>query len=119
MVVTNFGNQAGNITLSNNTGTATVGACSSMSGTETSYVYNQTNLGQNTVTVQVTDAAGNSSTCNAVVTVQVNDPGPPVAVCQDVSVSLDGSNSATIRASDIDGGSTDGSLEILKSFGIK
>gem|GEM_PF-651062 len=107
LVVSNFGNQAGSITLSNNAGSATVGACTSTSGTETSYVYNQTNLGQNTVTVQVTDAAGNSSTCNAVVTVQVNDPVPPVATCQNVSVSLDGSNSATIRASDIDGGSTD------------
>ncbi|MFN7830907.1 MAG: HYR domain-containing protein, partial [Bacteroidota bacterium] len=107
MVVTNFGNQAGNITLSNNTGSATVAACSSVSGSATSYVYNQTNLGQNTVTLQVTDAAGNSSTCNAVVTVQVNDPVPPVARCKNVSVDLDGSNSATIRDRDIDDGSTD------------
>ncbi|MFM8488176.1 MAG: hypothetical protein ACKOCH_17730, partial [Bacteroidota bacterium] len=107
LVVSNFGNMAGNITLSNNADAAVLASCSSTSGTETSYVYNQTNLGLNTVTVQVTDAAGNSSTCNAVVTVQVNDPVPPVATCQNVSVSLDGSNSATIRASDIDGGSTD------------
>ncbi|MFN7266221.1 MAG: HYR domain-containing protein, partial [Bacteroidota bacterium] len=107
LVISNFGNQAGSISLSNNAGTATVAACSSISGTETSYVYNQTNLGPNTVTVQVTDAAGNSSTCNATVTVVVNDPTPPVATCQNVSVSLDGSNSATIRASDIDGGSSD------------
>ena len=63
------------------------------------------NLGGNAVTLTVTDVNGNSSTCTATVTVE--DNVDPTAVCQDITVQLDGSGQATISASDVDGGSTD------------
>ena len=63
------------------------------------------NIGANTVTLTVTDGSANVSTCTATVTVQ--DTVSPTAVCQNVTVFLDGAGNATIVASDIDGGSTD------------
>ncbi len=62
-------------------------------------------LGPNTVTLTVTDASGNSSTCTAIVTVA--DIIPPTAVCQNITVFLDGAGNASITAADVDGGSTD------------
>ena len=62
-------------------------------------------VGSNTVTLTVTDVNGNSSTCTSVVTVE--DNVAPVALCNDITVQLDANGSATITASDIDGGSTD------------
>lgn len=62
-------------------------------------------VGNNTVTLTVTDVNGNQAICNATVTVQDNIP--PTAVCQDISVSLDATGNATITASQIDNGSTD------------
>ena len=63
------------------------------------------NVGANPVTLTVVDVNGNSSTCAAVVT--VIDNIAPNAVCQNISVSLDGTGNATIVDTDIDGGSTD------------
>jgi hypothetical protein len=63
------------------------------------------NVGANPVTLTVVDVNGNSSTCAAVVT--VIDNIAPNAVCQNISVSLDGTGNVTIVATDIDGGSTD------------
>jgi hypothetical protein len=63
------------------------------------------NVGANPVTLTVVDINGNSSTCAAVVT--VIDNIAPNAVCQNISVSLDGTGNVTIVATDIDGGSTD------------
>lgn len=62
-------------------------------------------VGAQTVTLTVTDAAGNISTCTATVTVEDNIP--PTAVCQDINVSLGTENSVTILPSDLDGGSSD------------
>ncbi len=62
------------------------------------------NLGVNTVVLMATDNLGNTSTCNANVTVQ--DPVSPVAVCQNISVSLN-AGAATINAAQINNGSTD------------
>ncbi len=62
-------------------------------------------LGANTVTLTVTDAAGNSSTCNATVT--VNDNINPTATCQNVSVNLDASGNATVTAAMVNNGSSD------------
>ncbi|MDX2361589.1 MAG: HYR domain-containing protein [Crocinitomicaceae bacterium] len=61
--------------------------------------------GTNTVTLTGTDASGNTSTCTATVT--VTDTTSPSAVCQDITVYLDGTGNATITATDVDGGSTD------------
>ncbi len=62
-----------------------------------------------TVTLQVMDAAGNTSTCDA--TVIVADPDgncctPPMAICQDITVQLDATGNIAITAADIDNGST-------------
>jgi|GEM_PF-4198917 len=68
------------------------------------------NLGANNVTLTGTDAAGNTSSCMAVITVE--DPlsscnGAPNAVCQPIVVSADNNCQGTAIASDFDGGSTD------------
>lgn len=63
------------------------------------------NLGANTVTLSVTDASGNVSTTSSTVT--VHDNTKPVAIAQDITVSLDANGSATIDPSDIDSGSID------------
>jgi gliding motility-associated-like protein len=67
------------------------------------YTFSQ--AGTYTVTLTVTDASGNSSTCNATVTVE--DNLPPVALCQNDTIYLDGSGNASIQPADIDGGSYD------------
>ncbi len=62
-------------------------------------------IGANTVTLTVTDAAGNTDNCTATVTVE--DNLAPTAVCQNISVNLDATGNATITTGDIDNGSTD------------
>ncbi len=62
-------------------------------------------VGQNTVTLIVTDNSGNSSSCTATVTVQDNIP--PNAVCQSISVQLDAQGQAAILGEEVDGGSSD------------
>ncbi|MBK9335065.1 MAG: HYR domain-containing protein [Lewinellaceae bacterium] len=57
------------------------------------------------VTITVTDAAGNSATCD--VLVKVIDNTPPSAVCQDITLQLDLTGSVFISADDVDGGSSD------------
>ncbi|MBP8132148.1 MAG: DUF5011 domain-containing protein, partial [Candidatus Hydrogenedentes bacterium] len=63
------------------------------------------NIGQNAVTLTVTDQSGNVSTASALVTVR--DVTAPVAVCRDITVQLDASGDAAITAADIDAGSND------------
>ncbi len=63
------------------------------------------NVGPNMVTLTVTDVNGNVSTCSATVTVQ--DNVPPIALCQDITVQLDGANMASIVGADVDNGSND------------
>jgi len=63
------------------------------------------NVGDNNVTLTVTDVNGNTSTCVAVVTVE--DNVAPVAVCMDITVQLDAAGTVTITGADVDGGSTD------------
>lgn len=63
------------------------------------------NVGANTVVLSASDAAGNTATCSATVTIEDNTL--PVAVCQDITIDLDASGSATITAADVDGGPTD------------
>lgn len=63
------------------------------------------NVGDNNVTLTVTDVNGNSSTCTAIVTVE--DVTAPEVVCQDITVQLDASGSVSITGMDVDGGSTD------------
>jgi gliding motility-associated-like protein len=64
------------------------------------------------VTVTVTDEAGNSSSCEAAITVR--DNLPPVIICQDITVYLDDKGTATITVDDINNGSYDNcDLEVL------
>ncbi len=57
------------------------------------------------VTLTVTDVNGLSSTCTANVTVVDNTP--PVAICQNVTLSLDATGNATLFATQVNNGSTD------------
>ena len=63
------------------------------------------NIGTNNVTLTAADGNGNSSNCTAVVTVL--DTISPFAVCQNITVFLDGSGNTSITAGDLDGGSVD------------
>ena len=73
--------------------------------TATPNIFDCTDIGENVVTLTVTDPAGNSDTCTAIVTVQ--DLVAPTVVCQDITIQLDASGDATIVAADIDNGSSD------------
>jgi hypothetical protein len=58
------------------------------------------NVGENTVTLSVTDVGGNTSTTTATVTVEDNIG--PEAICNDISVDLDSSGGYTLSMEDID-----------------
>jgi gliding motility-associated-like protein len=62
-------------------------------------------IGENTVTLTVTDINGNSTTAEAIVTVV--DSVAPTVVIQDITVQLDASGNASITSSQIDNGSID------------
>ncbi|RMG80288.1 MAG: HYR domain-containing protein, partial [Bacteroidetes bacterium] len=67
--------------------------------------FNCSNVGANAVTLTADDGNGNTASCNATVTVEDNIP--PVALCQDVTVSLDANGMASVSAAQIDNGSSD------------
>ncbi len=62
-------------------------------------------IGTNDVILTVTDANGNSDTCNVIVTVE--DSMDPTAVCIDATVQLDNLGNTSIAIADFDGGSSD------------
>jgi gliding motility-associated-like protein len=104
--ITAFLDGAGNATItaadidggsSDNCGPVTLSASST--------AFTCADVGANNVTLTVTDGAGNASTCIAVVT--ISDTVSPAAVCQNITVFLDGAGNATITAADLDGGSSD------------
>lgn len=64
-----------------------------------------TNVGPNNVVLTITDAAGLTDSCTAIVTVE--DMVAPNALCQDITIQLDATGNASIVPADIDGGSTD------------
>jgi hypothetical protein len=57
------------------------------------------------VTLTVEDVSLNSDSCSAFVTVE--DNVDPTAMCQSISVQLNGTGNASITAGDVDGGSSD------------
>ncbi|OXA69827.1 hypothetical protein B0A67_17980, partial [Flavobacterium aquidurense] len=63
------------------------------------------NIGDNTVTLTVTDVNGNSDSKAATVTVE--DKVKPIVVTQNITIQLDASGKATITAAEINDGSTD------------
>ncbi|MEX1382109.1 gliding motility-associated C-terminal domain-containing protein, partial [Lutibacter sp.] len=64
-----------------------------------------TSIGENTITLTVTDTSGNTSMCTTIVTVE--DMVAPIVVTQNISVELDSNGNANISAEDIDDGSFD------------
>ena len=64
-----------------------------------------TNIGDNNVTLTVTDVNGNSADAVAVVTVE--DNSAPTVIAQNITVELDASGNATITADQINNGSSD------------
>lgn len=73
-------------------------------------------LGENVVTLTVTDQNGLTSSCQATITVQegINSCNhPPVAVCRDITVHADTNCEGAAAAADFDGGSTDADLDAL------
>ncbi|GGD92715.1 hypothetical protein GCM10011312_15660 [Planktosalinus lacus] len=81
-------------------------ACGIASMTISQSIFDCTHVGDNTITLTVTDVNGNESTCTTVVTVE--DTIPPVATCvAPFTIQLDANGQASITAEDIDNGSTD------------
>ena len=62
-------------------------------------------LGTTTNTWLVTDASGNTATCQQMVTVLDNQP--PTAVCQNINVELNPSHTYTVTATELNNGSSD------------
>lgn len=75
-------------------------------------------VGQNTVTLTVTDASGNTDNATAVVTVEEDPNQPLTAIAQDITVQLDASGQITITPGDIDNGSGSGCSNITLSLDI-
>ena len=75
----------------------------SLSASQTSF--DCSDVGDNTVTLTITDTSGVVSTCVATVTVE--DVTAPLAVCQNITVQLDDMGMASISGIDVDGGSSD------------
>jgi hypothetical protein len=62
-------------------------------------------LGNNQVTLTVTDVNGNVSTCTS--NVEVKDEVSPTAKCRDLTIQLDANGAASITVADIDNGTID------------
>ncbi|MCG8331260.1 MAG: HYR domain-containing protein [Chitinophagales bacterium] len=62
-------------------------------------------IGTSTVTLTATDGSGNSSSCQATVTVEDNTA--PTALCNDVTVYLDGDGNGTLSAAEVNNNSYD------------
>jgi hypothetical protein len=90
--------------------------CTGLTYSASATTFSCADIGTNSVTLTVTDASGNTSTCVAVVTVQ--DVLAPTALCQDITVYLDGSGNATITSGDVDGGSTDNCTTVTTGIDI-
>lgn len=80
-------------------------ACGILSMTASMTSFTIANVGENTVTLTVTDNHANVSTCDAIVTVV--DDVLPTAICQDITIQLDATGNASITATQIDNGSSD------------
>jgi hypothetical protein len=79
--------------------------CSVASVTVTPAAFTCANVGDNPVTLTVTDASGNVSTAAATVTVL--DRIAPTAVAQNVTVQLDATGNASVTAAQVNNGSAD------------
>lgn len=98
-----------NVSLADYTGSATANDDCDASPTVTQWPAAATILSGHgtvqTVTLTATDASSNSSSCSFTVT--LDDDTPPNAICQNRTVTLDGSGTITVPASNINNLSTD------------
>ena len=62
-------------------------------------------IGETTLTLQVTDVNGNTNRCTSVIS--IIDNNAPEAICQDIMIELDQFGLAEIDPEELDGGSTD------------
>jgi hypothetical protein len=76
-----------------------------ISYTATPNTLNCNNIGANNVTLTVADAAGNTDTCMAIVTVE--DTINPIVLGQDTTGNINGTGSVTIPISNVNNGSSD------------
>ncbi len=83
----------------------TTDACGIATLTASQTAFNCTHVGPNNVTLIATDVNGNVDSCVAIVTIA--DTVPPVAACQNFTVYLGATGTATITVPDIDAGSSD------------
>lgn len=90
--------------------------CGTTTATINTDTFTCADIGQNDVTLTITDADGNSSSC--VATVTVVELEIPTVICQDITVQLDASGTATILVDDIDGGSTDNCAIASRSINV-
>ena len=67
--------------------------------------FNCSNLGSNTVIFTATDAAGNTATCSAIVTIE--DKTAPSVFCKPATLQLDAMGNVTLTVAQIDNNSTD------------
>jgi len=79
--------------------------CSIISYSLSKTTFDCSNVGNNIVTLSVTDESGNVGTATAVVTVK--DPTPPVARAKNITVYLDKTGNVTVAGKAVDNGSTD------------
>lgn len=79
--------------------------CAITNATVSPSMFNCSDVGPQSITYTVWDRGGNSSSCNAIVTVE--DNVPPIAICQDATIYLDENGEARITAGEIDNGSAD------------
>ena len=99
-------NSSGVYTLSNTAvNNGSTDNCTISSYSVTPNLFNCSNVGANTVTLTVTDNAGNSSSATAVVTVR--DVTPPTVLIQNIFVQLDTNGLGSITPAMINNGSTD------------
>ena len=63
------------------------------------------NVGVTTIDLLVTDSIGNVGGCSADIT--IIDTVPPTAICQDITVQLDGLGEYSLEAQEVNGGSVD------------
>lgn len=97
---------SGNVTISPaDFGLTPTDNCSPVTQTLSITAFDCSNIGSNTIQLTATDAVGNAKTIDVIVIVE--DTVAPVALCQNITVQLDGNGDATITPADVDGGSTD------------
>ncbi|MDT0676712.1 Ig-like domain-containing protein [Autumnicola musiva] len=87
----------------------------------TSMSIDQTNFstadaGENIVTLTVTDASGNTDSCQAIVTVSGNNDGGNVSCVDDIILELDENGEAVININDVYTGNPQGELRLSQSL---